>query len=167
MVVALEEAHLSKPESKYVIDYLQQKLGLKVCMITGDNEHAAMKVANHLGIKPYNVTHSAYPETKKQVVETLQEAGEHVMFVGDGINDSPVLAQSNVGCAINSAAHITVEAAGIVLMRDNLVDVLKAILIANKSFQRIRINFLFAFLYNVVLIPVAMGVFYPINEFKL
>ena len=136
-------------------------------MITGDNEHAAMKVANHLGIKPYNVTYSAYPETKKQVVETLQEAGEQVMFVGDGINDSPVLAQSDVGCAINSAAHITVEAAGIVLMRDNLIDVLKAILIANKSFQRIRINFLFAFLYNVVLIPVAMGVFYPINHFKL
>ena len=89
------------------------------------------------------------------------------MFVGDGINDSPVLAQAEVGCAINSASDITVSAAGIVLIKDELLDVLRAILIAHKSFQRIKINFLFAFLYNVILIPVAMGLLYPINKFKL
>ena len=89
------------------------------------------------------------------------------MFIGDGINDSPVLAQADVGCAINSASDITVSAADIVLVRDDLIDVLKAVMIANKSFQRIKINFLFAFLYNVILIPVAMGVFYPIEKFKL
>jgi Cu+-exporting ATPase len=72
-----------------------------------------------------------------------------------------------VGCAINSASDITVGAAGIVLIKDDLVDVLNAILIARKSFQRIKINFVFAFMYNVCLIPVAMGVFYPINKFKL
>ena len=89
------------------------------------------------------------------------------MFIGDGINDSPVLAQADVGCAINSASDITVGAADIVLVRDDLVDVLKAVMVSIKSFQRIKINFLFAFLYNVILIPVAMGVFYPIEKFKL
>lgn len=89
------------------------------------------------------------------------------MFIGDGINDSPVLAQADIGCAINSASDITVSAAGIVLIKDDLIDVLRAILISKKSFQRIKINFAFAFLYNVILIPVAMGIFYPIRGFKL
>ena len=89
------------------------------------------------------------------------------MFVGDGINDSPVLAQSDVGCAINSASDITVGAAGIVLIRDDLGDVLNAILIAQKSFQRIKINFAWAFVYNIVLIPIALGMFYPIQKFKM
>jgi P-type E1-E2 ATPase len=109
-------------------------MGMKVCMITGDNQHSATKVALHLNILMENVTYSAYPETKKEVVERYQRDGQRVMFVGDGINDSPVLAQSDVGCAINSASEITVEAAGIVLMKNDLVDVLKAILIAKKSF---------------------------------
>lgn len=89
------------------------------------------------------------------------------MFIGDGINDSPVLAQADIGCAINSASDITVSAAGIVLIKDDLMDVLKAMLISRKSFARIKINFAFAFLYNVILIPIAMGIFYPINGFKL
>ena len=89
------------------------------------------------------------------------------MFIGDGINDSPVLAQSDIGCAINSASEITVSAAGIVLIRDNLIDVLKAVLISQKAFERIKINFVFAFLYNTILIPVAMGLFYPIDGFRL
>jgi Cu+-exporting ATPase len=87
------------------------------------------------------------------------------LFIGDGINDSPVLAQSDVGCAINSASDITVGAAGIVLIKDSLIDVLYAILIAQKSFQRIKINFLFAFMYNCILIPIAMGIFFPIGGF--
>lgn len=89
------------------------------------------------------------------------------MFVGDGINDSPVLAQADIGCAINAASDITVSAAGIVLIKDDLIDVVKAILISKKAFQRIRINFAFAFLYNTILVPVAMGVFFPIHHFKL
>ena len=99
-------------------------------MITGDNKHSALKVAKHLNIPVENVTYSAYPETKKKVVEKFQTEGCKVMFVGDGINDSPVLAQADVGVAINSASDITVGAAGIVLMKDDLLDVLKAILIA-------------------------------------
>ena len=136
-------------------------------MITGDNKQSATRVARHLNIAMENVTYSAYPETKKEVVQKYQEKGACVMFVGDGINDSPVLAQSDVGCAINSASDITVGAAGIVLIRDDLGDVLNAILIAQKSFQRIKINFAWAFVYNIVLIPIALGMFYPIQKFKM
>ena len=85
------------------------------------------------------------------------------MFVGDGINDSPVLAQANVGVAINSGSDITVNAAGIVLMKDSLFDVVNAIRISKKSFRRIKINFFWAFLYNMILVPIAMGILFPIN----
>mmetsp|Transcript_1220 Transcript_1220/g.2227 ORF Transcript_1220/g.2227 Transcript_1220/m.2227 type:complete len:674 (+) Transcript_1220:1064-3085(+) len=167
LIFTLNEKHLCKPEAKFVVDYFQNKLDLKVCMITGDNEFAAKKVAEHLGIPLTNVTFSAYPDTKRRMVQKYQEEGSCVMFVGDGINDSPVLAQSDIGVAINAASDLTVGAAGIVLMRDSLVDVWKAILIAKKTFQRIKINFMFAFVYNVLLIPVAMGLFYPFNGFRL
>jgi P-type E1-E2 ATPase len=86
------------------------------------------------------------------------------MFVGDGVNDSPVLAQAEVGVAINSVADITVQAAGIVVMKDRLDDVLNAILISKATFKRIKYNFAWAFIYNIVLIPIAMGVFYPIKH---
>jgi P-type E1-E2 ATPase len=88
------------------------------------------------------------------------------MFVGDGVNDSPVLAQAEVGVAINSVADITVQAAGIVVMKDRLDDVLNAILISKATFRRIKHNFAWAFIYNIVLIPVAMGIFYPIKRDK-
>ena len=89
------------------------------------------------------------------------------MYIGDGINDSPVLSQADVGCAINCSSDITVGAAGIVLLKDDLDDVLRAIMISKKTFQRIKINFLFAFMYNIALLPVAMGIFYPYNGLKL
>ena len=89
------------------------------------------------------------------------------MFVGDGINDSPVLAQAEVGVAINSASDITVNAAGIVIMKDSLEDVVNAIRISKASFRRIKINFIWAFLYNLLLIPIAMGALYPIHGFRL
>ena len=89
--------------------------------------------------------------------------GEKVMFIGDGVNDSPVLAQANVGVAINSASDITVNAAGIVAMKDRLDDVLNAILISKSTFRRIKINFVWAFVYNIVLVPIAMGFLYPIG----
>ena len=89
------------------------------------------------------------------------------MFVGDGINDSPVLAQADVGVAINSGSDITVNAADIVLMKDSLYDVINAISVSRKSFRRIKINFVWAFMYNLLLIPIAMGVLYPANNFRL
>ena len=94
----------------------------------------------------------------------MQKAGEKVMFIGDGVNDSPAMAQANVGVAINSAADITVQAASIVFMRNNLEDVLRAINISTQTLRQIKINFLWAFIYNIILVPVAMGalVLWPI-----
>lgn len=168
LIISLEETHLAKPESKEVVNYLRNQLGLRVAMITGDNQHAAYKVARYLGIDTEDVVYKAYPEDKKSTVERFQRINkERVMFVGDGINDSPVLAQADVGVAINSGSDITVNAAGIVVMKDSLYDVVNAIRIARLSFNRIKINFIWAFLYNVLLIPIAMGILYPTFGFKL
>ena len=89
------------------------------------------------------------------------------MFIGDGVNDSPVLAKADVGVAINSASDITVNAAAIVLMKDKLDDVLNAILVSKATFRRIKYNFMWAFVYNIILVPIAMGVLYPAGGFRL
>lgn len=91
LVASLEEAHLAKPEAKFVVNYLKS-IGMKVCLITGDNKYSALNVANHLEIDNANVHYQAYPETKKKIVQDYQKKGNRVMFIGDGINDSPVLA---------------------------------------------------------------------------
>jgi Cu+-exporting ATPase len=166
LIISLEESHISKPESKEVVHFLRNVLKLKVAMITGDNQHAAYKVARHLGIETDDVVYRAYPSDKKRAVEKFQAAGEKVMFVGDGINDSPVLAQAEVGVAINAGSDITVNAADIILMKDNLYDVINAIRISKKSFRRIKINFVWAFMYNLILVPIAMGVLYPVSGFR-
>ena len=166
ILISLEEKHIAKDEAKVVLDYMRKEMGLKVMMITGDNKYTALKVADYLNIPIENVTYRAYPNEKKKAVMKLQNEGEKVMFVGDGVNDSPVLAQADVGVAINSAADITVQAAGIVVMKDRLDDVLNAISISKMTFLRIKYNFAWAFVYNVVLIPVAMGIFFPIKYVK-
>ena len=166
ILISLEEKHIAKDEAKVVLDYMRKEMGLKVMMITGDNKHTALKVADYLNIPIENVTYRAYPNEKKKAVMKLQNEGEKVMFVGDGVNDSPVLAQADVGVAINSAADITVQAAGIVVMKDRLDDVLNAISISKMTFRRIKYNFAWAFVYNVVLIPIAMGIFFPIKQNK-
>lgn len=136
-------------------------------MITGDNKHSALKVADYLQIKTENVLYRAYPEDKKQRVIELQNKGLKVMFVGDGVNDSPVLAQSDVGVAINTQSDITVDAADVVIIKDNLVSVIDTVRLTKSAFRRIKINFFWAFIYNIILIPIAMGVLYPIVGFRL
>jgi Cu+-exporting ATPase len=159
----MAEKHLSKQEAPEVIKYMKDVLKLEVAMITGDNKHTAVKVAQHLKIPLENVTYRAYPNDKKATVQKFQENGHKVMFVGDGVNDSPVLAQADVGVAINAASDITVNAAGIIVMKDKLDDVVNAIRIARATFTRIKLNFGWAFFYNVSLVPIAMGVLYPIG----
>lgn len=136
-----------------------KKMGLKVAMITGDNARSAAAVAKQIGID--NVFAGVLPEQKAQEVKKLQEQGNVVSFVGDGINDAPALAQSDVGIAIGGGTDVAIETGEIVLIRDNLLDAVAAIQLSRKVISRVKQNIFWAFAYNAALIPVAAGILYP------
>ena len=133
-----------------------ETMGLKVVMITGDNRRTADAIARQIGIE--NVVAEVLPQDKAVNVKALQEKGEIVAFVGDGINDAPALAQADVGIAIGGGTDIAIESADIVLIKDNLLDSVAAIQLSKKVMGRIRGNIFWAFAYNSALIPVAAGV---------
>ena len=160
LLISLEETHITKPEAPEVVSKLKNEHGIQVAMITGDNQHAALRVANHLGIAPELVFFKASPKDKKTVIQRFERDGEKVMFVGDGVNDSPAMAQASIGVAINAATDITVQAAGIVLMSNDLRDVLRSLKVSSRTLRQIKLNFVWAFIYNIVLVPIAMGLLY-------
>ena len=139
-------------------------MGIKVRMLTGDNRKTAQVVAADIGIKPENVIAQVLPGDKKTVIERLQQAGEKVAMVGDGVNDSPALATADVGIAVGGASDIALESADMVLMRDDLCDVLKALHLSKYVFRRIKLNFVWALGYNSIGIPIAAGVFFPVFQ---
>lgn len=151
-----------RPETSFTVKRLAA-MGVDVYMLTGDNRRTAKVIANEIGLKPEHVFAEVLPEGKKDCVEMLQKKYKGtVAMVGDGVNDSVALAQSEVGIAIGAGANIAVEAAGIVLMNSKLTDVIAAIDLTRTIYNRICWNFVWALGYNTLAIPVGAGAFYPL-----
>ena len=150
-------ADVIKETSKEAIEKLK-KMGIKTVMLTGDNEKTAKFLAKQVGID--DVISEVLPYQKSQKVKELQEKDEFVAMVGDGINDSPALAQANVGIAIGNGTDVAIESADIVLIRNDLRDVAGAIALSKATITNIKENLFWAFFYNVLGIPFAAGIFY-------
>ncbi|MFB6079753.1 MAG: HAD-IC family P-type ATPase [Haloferacaceae archaeon] len=136
--------------------------GVDVMMITGDNERTARAVAEQVGIDAANVRAEVLPGEKSDAVEAVQTGGHTVMMVGDGVNDAPALAVADVGCALGSGTDVAIEAADVTLMRDDPLDVLKAIRVGEGTLAKIRQNLFWALGYNTAMIPLAsLGLLQP------
>lgn len=153
-----------KSTSKLAIEELK-KLSYEVIMLTGDNEKTAEAIRKKLSIDKKIA--EVLPKDKDKVVKNLQDMGKKVAMVGDGINDAPALARSDIGIAIGNGTDVAIDSADIVLMRNSLLDIVNSINLSKETIKIIKENLFWAFFYNVILIPVASGLFYPALGIKL
>ncbi|WP_299181997.1 heavy metal translocating P-type ATPase [uncultured Chryseobacterium sp.] len=147
-----------KESSRKAVEHLM-KDGIDVIMMTGDNEHTAKAVAEELGIRHFKA--NCLPEDKLNEVKKLQQQGKIVAMTGDGINDSPALAQANIGIAMGTGTDVAIESAEITLLKGDILGVAKAKLLSEKLLKNIKENLFFAFIYNILGVPIAAGLLYP------
>lgn len=147
-----------KETSKEAIKYFHSK-GIEVVMLTGDNRLTAQAVASEIGIDKFDA--EVLPEQKNKIVRQYQEEGKRVAMAGDGINDAPALAQANVGIAMGTGTDVAIESAGVTLVKGDLLGIVKAHRLSQKTMKNIRQNLFFAFIYNIAGVPVAAGILYP------
>ena len=153
-LIAIQD--VPKPSSKKAIAELKKR-GLKTVMLTGDNQNVAEAIAQEVGID--QIIAGVLPTEKANEIKKLQDAGNKVAFVGDGINDAPALSTADVGIAMGSGTDIAIESGGIILVQNDLMDVVRALEISEKTFNRIKLNLFWALIYNTIGIPIAAGLF--------
>jgi Cu2+-exporting ATPase len=150
-----------RPDAKETVDRLHQ-MGLRVVLLTGDRLETARAIGQQLGLKQSDIFAGVLPKAKAEAIARLQTDGHQVAMVGDGINDAPALAQADIGISLHGGTDVAVETAGIVLMRNSLMDVVKSIQLSRATFNKIRQNLFWALAYNTLGIPIAAGILLPV-----
>ncbi|NER48087.1 MAG: copper-translocating P-type ATPase [Symploca sp. SIO1A3] len=157
-VIAVQD--VPRSEAKETVNLLKN-MGLRVMLLTGDQPNAAAALAQNLLIAPKDVIAGVRPNDKAAAITQLQNQGCQVAMVGDGINDGPALAQADVGISLNGGTDVAVETAGVILMRNSVLDVVESIQLSQATFKKIRQNLFWAFSYNALAIPAACGILLP------
>ena len=160
VVASLALADVVRPESRKAIQSLHE-MGIHVAMLTGDSQSVAKAVADELGIDSFFA--EVLPENKDKQIRELQQQGRIVAMVGDGVNDAPALTRADVGIAIGTGTDVAIESAGIILVKNNPLDVVKVLRLSKASYRKMNQNLAWATGYNLVALPLAAGVLAPLG----